>query len=273
MVLVPPVISSHTNYGGPHVVAQNAPAESYFDRALSLIEKSREETSEKSNYLDFHRERLQYVVRLCERLWPAAENARVLDIGRSELSRLLAERFRNLETMGFALSDDAGGHTTSWRMPGAHHVFDLNQAWAPDQWPAAKGFDVIVMAEVIEHLHTAPELVLTMLNSMLAPGGYLIVQTPNAAAIHKRLKLLLGKNPNERIRPYHMNPGHFREYTKAELIEIGRAAGLETVLHEYVDYFGCTGGGAKRLLNAVYKATLSRISGLRRGQTIVYRRA
>jgi hypothetical protein len=53
----------------------------------------------------------------------------------------------------------------------------------------------IVFAEVIEHLFTAPELVLAYLHELLVPRGQLLLQTPNAASLRKRLKLALGRNP------------------------------------------------------------------------------
>jgi len=104
---------------------------------------------------------------------------------------------------------------------GRQYHFDLNDSQDQRQWRSDLGpYDLIVFAEVIEHLYTAPERVLRFLHSLLAPGGALILQTPNAAALRKRLKLLAGRNPYERIRPDRSNPGHFREYTVAELLGI-----------------------------------------------------
>ena len=68
-------------------------------------------------------------------------------------------------------------------------------------------YDVIVFAEVIEHLYTAPELVLPYLRELLVLGGVLLLQTPNAVSLRKRAKLLLGVNPFERIRTERDNPG------------------------------------------------------------------
>jgi hypothetical protein len=78
------------------------------------------------------------------------------------------------------------------------------------------------MAEVLEHLYTAPQLVLGFIKTLLIPNGLLIVQTPNAAAVGKRIKLLLGRNPYEMIRTDLSDPGHYREYTISELQRIGR---------------------------------------------------
>ena len=78
-------------------------------------------------------------------------------------------------------------------------------------------YDLVVFAEVIEHLHTSPVHTLAFVRGLLADAGVLILQTPNAASLPKRLKLLAGRNPYELIRADGGNPGHFREYTLAEL--------------------------------------------------------
>ena len=77
------------------------------------------------------------------------------------------------------------------------------------------------MAEVIEHLYTAPEIVLKCIKKIIKQNGYFIIQTPNAASLSKRMKLMFqGRNPYEMIRVDHNNPGHFREYTVDELEKI-----------------------------------------------------
>jgi len=53
-------------------------------------------------------------------------------------------------------------------------------------------FDFIVCADVLEHLKR-PDLVLTKLESFLAPTGLIIASLPNVAQVRVRLKLLLGK--------------------------------------------------------------------------------
>ena len=95
------------------------------------------------------------------------------------------------------------------------------------------GYELIIMAEVIEHLYTSPSLVPGLLQSLLRPGGLLIVQTPNALAIGRRFKMLLGRHPFELIRENPHNPGHFREYTARELEQYGRQLGLLLVHSEH----------------------------------------
>ena len=133
------------------------------------------------------------------------------------------------------------------------------------------------MAEVIEHLYTAPKLVLSFLRALLTDRGVLIIQTPNAAALHKRAELLLGRNPYELIRETTNDPGHFREYTKKELIRIAEDAGLTVdrwLAGNYFDYRFVEGAGERharlgRPLNLIYRCAPP---SLKPGQTLVVRR-
>lgn len=56
----------------------------------------------------------------------------------------------------------------------------------------ARYFDVIVFADVLEHLNH-PEKVLVFLKEYLKDNGYIIASIPNVANWTVRLKLLLGK--------------------------------------------------------------------------------
>lgn len=209
-------------------------------------------------YDSYHARRVRYAVATCRSVRRNSET-RVLDIGRSKLTERLKGHYLNVTTLGFACT--APDHIT----------FDLNDA--REGMPTAERFELIVMAEVLEHLYTAPEIVLSMLRRMLVPGGHLVIQTPNAVDLLKRLKLLAGKNPYERIRADTTNPGHFREYTKRELIEIARAAGFEVVSHSYAEYFGAYGGDMKRkVLLPMLRLVALLVPPLARGQTLVLRK-
>lgn len=218
------------------------------------------------DYLAHHAARFDFVERLAQRLCPSRASA-VLDIGRSELSYRLAAHYDRVVTLGFPLSNSFQHETRSAhsREPDDHVVFDLNQS-GEAEIPTAERFDLILFAEVIEHLHTAPELSLHALAQVMKPSGYLICQTPNAATITNRRQLLMGRNPFERIRFHSTNPGHFREYTREELVQMGNVAGLKTVEHHFVNYFPLG-----RL--AWLKSLFAVVPTFRQGQTIVYQRS
>ncbi len=77
-------------------------------------------------------------------------------------------------------------------------------------------FDVIVCADVIEHL-AHPERLLRYAAALLAEGGRLIVSTPERDVMHGRDVLV---SPN---------PEHVREWNRAELGAFMRACGLRVL--------------------------------------------
>ena len=148
------------------------------------------------DYRRFHEGRFRYVLSLCRELVPSPD-APVLDVGRSFLTSVLATHYRDVTTLGFAPADD--GHVAAHSigaLRGPHIAFDLNDARSPELWPKLGArFGLVVFAEVIEHLYAAPEFALGLLREALAPGGFLVCQTPNATSLTKRLKMILGQNP------------------------------------------------------------------------------
>lgn len=170
-------------------------------------------------YDEYHAPRYAFLIRLLKELG-VQKGVTVLDVGRSSLTMRLREEFRMpVDSIGFGKDDTSDG--------GRHFEFDLNLAQHRESWRTGlPTYQVVVMAEVLEHLHTAPDLVLAFIRSLLAPNGLLIVQTPNAAALTKRIKLLLGRNPYEMLRTNESDPGHYREYTIAELRNIGQGLGF-----------------------------------------------
>ena len=165
-----------------------------------------------AGYLAFHQPRFAFLLKVVSEQVVGAP--RILDVGPSPFTAMLRATLHSpVDTLG--LEPEA----TSER--GRHFHFNLNDTQHGAKWRLDFGrYDLIVFAEVIEHLFTAPEIVLAYLRDLLVPGGQLVLQTPNAASLRKRIKLALGRNPFERIRLDPSNPGHFREYTATELAQI-----------------------------------------------------
>ena len=212
---------------------------------------------EERRYLDLHSRRFAYVLQVVA----SSEPKRILDVGPHFLTELLGVSFPDatLNTLGFR-------NPSCYREERVAEHFDLDLNDVGNGEPRAlPKHDVVVMAEVIEHLYTAPEVVLGFLRELLEPGGLLVLQTPNAAAWNKRLALLRGVNPFEQIRRSRENPGHFREYTADELRRLGAEAGLTAERVDLVDYFNVPFRAPVRLLCRVRPT-------LRQGITVVYRR-
>ena len=216
---------------------------------------------EERAYLGEHRERYRLLLSLVQH----ADPARVLDVGPAYQTEAIRTLLPGavVDTLGFA-------DERFQPREGERHVeFDLNDAQDHERWPLLPEYDLVVMAEVLEHLYTSPVLVLRFLATALAPGGHLLLQTPNAAALPNRLRLLAGHNPFEQIREASGNPGHFREYTVRELLEIGRQAGLVPIEWRTANYFD-RGSRQSWIFNAVGSVLPPR---LRAGITATFRRS
>ena len=239
-------------------------------RAVSDPRRARELTSDAirgadRGYTAFHAPRYAFLLRLLRERGASADS-RILDIGTSKLTTLLREVIgARVDTLGFDPESTA---------PAARHFhFDQNRSQHEADWRRdLPAYDFVVMAEVIEHLYTAPQLVLRFVRTLLADDGRLVLQTPNAASLTRRVKLLAGRNPYEMIRLDPTDPGHFREYTVAELTAVARAAGLR-VEHRMAGWYfdaryGLHGPGGSRpqpvlgtVKNVLYRLLPGRLQG------------
>jgi 2-polyprenyl-3-methyl-5-hydroxy-6-metoxy-1,4-benzoquinol methylase len=228
----------------------------YENRILNLINEEKNRTCGVSSALEynkFHSERFQKTLNICIRCIPQ-KGACVLDIGRSNFTYKLADYYNAVYSLGFDLEKDEGGHREksfkTKAMNISHVVYDLNFSENINSWPSnlANKFDLIVFAETIEHLYTAPEFSLIMLSFFLKDNGFIIITTPNAVKFFKRIEMLLGINPFEKIRYYSANPGHYREYTKKELINMGKVAGLSLAACYTINFYS---SGKRRLITPI----------------------
>jgi SAM-dependent methyltransferase len=221
---------------------------------------------EEQAYVDLHSRRFAFLLNLLggefARVGGSREHpASFLDIGPHVMTGLIDRFFGDriyIETLG-------------WENPRLYydrshvrrHVqFDLNDADDRTRWPEATEHDVVLMAEVIEHLYTAPEQVLACLRRFVRPGGAFIIGTPNAVALPHRLKLVTGVQPYERIRLD--RTGHFREYTAGELAEFAHTTGFRvrsTTFHEFMP-------SRSRLVRGVTRC----VPTLRRMMTVILER-
>jgi hypothetical protein len=144
--------------------------------------------------------------------------------------------------------------------------YDLNNTWDVSSTPTLGRYRLVVMAEVLEHLSTAPSIVLSWIATLLEPGAYLLIQTPNAVALPKRLRMLAGRHPFSPLTTDQAYPGHIREYTVAELRREGRSLGLDVVEIRTKNYFD-----SPKVTNKLYQRLERIVPGnLRSGITVVY---
>lgn len=97
-------------------------------------------------------------------------------------------------------------------------------------------FDAVTYLDVIEHHAFSPKRVLREIHRVLAPGGRVVISTPNHASIYNRLFLALGRSVNDDFQQYFERAadsefylGHHREYTRAELRRALALSGFKVV--------------------------------------------
>lgn len=218
--------------------------------------------------MSFHRRRADFLLDSIARLG-LAPSSTVLDVGRSPLTNLVVNVLPAVTTLGLPLEAtllDKADPLDTTRVP--HVVFDLNTCADRDVWILPRQYDLVLFNEVIEHLRVSPTWVFRYLRELLRPGAYLIIQTPNAASLGHRLKLLSGRNPFvEFALGGEEGAHHFREYTRSELLAHTEAAGLALHEHRFVNYFPASSATLRAI-----SAVTGLVAPFRNGQTLVLRR-
>lgn len=216
------------------------------------------------DYAAYHARRFDYLLALLDELAPP--EAAILEVGVGPFLARLRERRSDVTSLGFPLDAREA-------MGGPHVPYNLEWCLDGRSPPTDRRFDMIIFAEVLEHLNLPPELPLATLRPLLKPGGRLIVQTPNAAALVKRVALLMGRHPYDPLRASREDPGHIREYTRAELIAALESAGYVVERHAFASYFARPPLRPHRPGRALLRLLQAAVPSFRDGQTAVARPA
>ena len=144
----------------------------------------------REDYQAFHRYRRDALLDLVGRHL-TAKAARALDVGGggdvSGHAQALLERH-----CGELHSLDQGGDVEAGQRRGVQSTAcDVDREAFP--FPG-NHFGLTIFASVIEHLYN-PHHVLDEIARVLAPGGLLILEAPNAVSLGRRLDALAGRNP------------------------------------------------------------------------------
>ncbi len=194
-------------------------------------------------YVLLHRNRLAHTVEIT----PAGHaEGRVLELGcYLHLTPALRKYLKYGEVRG-AYYGPAG--RTDYRAataPGGEvftcpvDLFDVER----DRFPYADGyFHTVLCCELLEHLAADPMHMMGEINRILAPGGHLVLSTPNVTSLRSVRAVLHGYHPglfHAYIKPDEegrADPRHSREYAPREVALLMDAAGFKVTLLETGDY-------------------------------------
>lgn len=235
-----------------------------FDAVRNLAASLGEEAH---TYYWYNRKRLIALTRLVSDALarnPGESDRRVLDVGAGFQTIVFQKLWPDVHVDTLGLPDPKFYP----RPPGVAYDLDLNAPGLTERAPAIAQYDLIVCAEVVEHLYTSPQPAVNFLASHLRPGGQLLLTTPNGAGLQHRLRLIMGRNPYALLLEELTNPSHFREYTLDEVIAMGHRAGLDLV-EIRTGHWTTTGSALSRIFSALSPVLPKR---LRKDMMLVFSR-
>ncbi|NID04185.1 class I SAM-dependent methyltransferase [Luteibacter jiangsuensis] len=173
--------------------------------------------AELANYLDEDFRRFVYTLGLVPE-----KTGRLLEIGANPyFTTVLLKRFRQYDvhcSNYFGVNGGGGRQRVVHTPSGEEFPIDyLNNNVDVEDIPFPGPFDVILFCEVIEHLVSDPLNALRRIKERLAPGGTLILTTPNVNRLENIVRMLAGANIYDPISGYGVYGRHNREYNKHEL--------------------------------------------------------
>ena len=137
------------------------------------------------------------------------QNKKILDLGCRD-GALTAFFLENNDVTGADIDTIALEKASRKGIKTMH--FDINGDW---QSISGNKYDVIVLAETLEHIYY-PEKVVQKIASLLNSDGMLIGSVPNAFSLINRIRLFLGEKDKT---PLH-DPTHINHFSQRELIMI-----------------------------------------------------
>ena len=166
-----------------------------------------------------------------------AAGATILDFGCGPCDKTAVVQMLGFRCSGY---DDLGDE---WHaLPGSREkILSFAQACGIDFRLATGGklpfeknsFDMVMLHDVLEHLHDSPRELLNDLLELTTPEGLLFATVPNAANVRKRLELARGGTNLPRYYDYYWSPGrwrgHVREYVRGDLVRLAEYLNLDVL--------------------------------------------
>ena len=204
---------------------------------------------ESRDYVIFHHYRFERLIKKFDEVLYEVENdiknesITVLDIGPSFQTEILRQTLPEriiIDSLGFA------DPITRPRKNEDHIFYDLNDARSKEKWINIGSYNIILFAEVFEHLYISFNHFMPLISSWLKKDGYLVLEVPNGMYILKRLKMLFGVHP---IVPLNEITGnsHFREPSSKEVVDLLKKNGYKILEYSCVNCY-YMGQRLKRLI-------------------------
>ena len=154
---------------------------------------------------------------------PPAQSGTLLDLGcgQGEMSRHLRDLGWQVE--GADVSEDNVARLKELGF--VAHRMDLNE---PLPFADAS-FDAVTLLDVLEHVVKA-ELLVEEIHRILRPGGRFLLSTPNQAFYKRRLRALLGREPDE-------EGYHFRFFIRRKLRRLLERRGLRLLRRRSIGFY------------------------------------
>lgn len=162
---------------------------------------------------------------------------RILDIGSGPCDKIAL--LGRLGFRGFAVDDlndpwHREGDTTRKILEFARSEgIDFRVATASSFPFQGESFDMVMLCDVLEHLHESPRELLATAIGALRPNGFLLITVPNAVNLRKRIDVLIGRTNLPPFDEFYWSRGewrgHVREYVWDDLERIARYQGLDIV--------------------------------------------
>ena len=190
---------------------------------------------ELNSYYERSRERYFLTLRYLAEL-DLPEPAKLLDVGGGQFAILASKLFGDEGTVG-----DIGD---AYRAPADAAGVNFIVCNLLDDDPSSfrGAFDLIVLAEVVEHLPVPPYLILAKVRTWLRPGGLLLLTTPNLFRLRNLARMALGRDPfdNFMMPRDEVSLGHQTEYSARHLAWHIKEAGfsLERLEHDQLGQAG-----------------------------------
>lgn len=134
---------------------------------------------------------------------------------------------------------------------------------------AEKSVEFIVFTEVIEHLRVGLLHALRELYRVLAPGGCLLLTTPNLLSLRNRLSLLVGRTDYDTMElPYDAlaaeerfgHGGHFRVFSLPEVVDLMQRTGFRIRSRGYRQILPLSGEAEAWSLSSARRRVLHKLA-------------